>query len=262
MSMQEGFQIDDFRQLLQSELIRRTRANPKYSLRAFARFLEIQPDYLSKLLLGRRAMTARTIHRLGLRLGLKPQDLEKFDSKISRKHQEQIAVYQSLLSDQFQLISDWYHFAILELVHVKGFKPEAKWIARALGITVTEVHSAIERLQRLDFLEITPSGKWKILDSGKSTTIGQELTSAALRKMQRQILEKAIDALEIVSPKERDQSSMTMAIDSTRLAEAKRRILKFRRELSDYLEAGSKRDEVYQISISLFPLTQINREKK
>jgi len=262
MSSVELEQTNDFRQFLQNELIRRTRSNPKYSMRAFARFLEIQPDYLSKLLLGRRQLTRRTILRLGLRLGMAPQDLDKFESNGVANQQEQMAVYRSLLSDQFHVISDWYHFAMLELVHVKGFKPEPKWIARTLGITVTEVHAAIERLQRLDFLEISPSGKWKILDSGKTTTIGHELTSVALRKMQRQILEKAMESLENISPDLRDQSSMTMAIDTSRIGEAKKRILKFRRQLSEFLESSEKRDQVYQISISLFPLSQINREKK
>ena len=64
----------DFREHLQAELLKRTKMNPRYSQRAFARFLSIQPDYLSKLLIGRRPITAKTISRLGAKLGLAPSE--------------------------------------------------------------------------------------------------------------------------------------------------------------------------------------------
>ena len=51
--------------------------------------------------------------------------------------------------DKFSVISEWYHYAILELTYVSGFKADYKWIARKLSITVEEAKVAIERLIRL-----------------------------------------------------------------------------------------------------------------
>jgi uncharacterized protein (TIGR02147 family) len=254
----------DFRRYLQSELVRRTKVNPKYSLRAFARSLGIQPNFLSKILLGQRSVTHATIIRLGLKLGLTPTEIDGFAQKAAQmKSTTAVLVpsYQTLMIDHYHVISDWYHFAMLELATVQNFIPKPQWIARVLGVTVTEVHAAIERLVRLDFLEIKENGKWIILDKGNSTTIGSELTSSALRKMQKQILTQALVALEEVPIEKRDQTSMTMAIDSSLIPEAKLRITRFRRELSSFLENGKKKDQVYQLALSLFPLTQIEDKK-
>ena len=48
---------------------------------------------------------------------------------------------------------------------------------------------------------------------------------------------------------------MTMAINKEKLPEAKERIKKFRRELSQFLNEGETNNEVYNLSISLYPVT-------
>jgi uncharacterized protein (TIGR02147 family) len=255
----------DFRVYLQQELIRRSKANPKYSLRAFARYLGVQPSFLSKILLKQRSVTVKTIHKFGLKLGLNPKEIQKYSQQIPARANGKSSVaetqgapdYHTLVFDHYQVIADWYHYAILELSSVKYFSPSPKWIAKTLGITITETNAAIERLERLDFIEINTDGSWKILDGFNRTTIGTELTAAALRKMQKQIIEKSLVALEEVSIEKRDQTSMTMAIDSSLLPEAKKRITKFRRELCSFLESGPNRDQVYQLAVSLYPVTAI-----
>ncbi len=67
--------LEQFRLSLQSELVRRMRVNPKYSLRAFARFLEIDPSSLSQYLRGRRKFTEKQVETLALKLGLSPLEI-------------------------------------------------------------------------------------------------------------------------------------------------------------------------------------------
>lgn len=207
-------------------------------------------------MLGRRKITVRAIRKLGPRLGLNPKELARYCEKAEVRSLESGDEYTALVHDHFQMISDWYHFAILELVTTATFRAEIKWIARVLGISVAETRAAVARLERLGFLKIDAKAGWQLIGPKDTTTLGTELTSAALRKMQKQILEKAIIAVDEVPAHQRDQSAMTMAIDSARLPEAKERITKFRRELSRFLESGATRDHVYQLSISLFPLTR------
>lgn len=68
----------DFRQFLEDELARRTQSSPRYSLRAFARHLDVDSSFLSKILNGKRTVTVRTIRMFGERLNLTTEDLEKF----------------------------------------------------------------------------------------------------------------------------------------------------------------------------------------
>jgi len=94
------------------------------------------------------------------------------------------------------------------------------------------------------------------------TTVANDYTHAAFRRLQRQVLEKALDALEEIPYKKRDQTSLTMAIDSKKVPQAREKIKKFRRSLCEFLRGTNSFDEVYQMSISLYPLTQLKRRKK
>lgn len=258
----------DFREYLQKELIRRTQVNPQYSLRAFARSLEVQSGFLSKILLAQRRVTIKTIQRFGVKLGLSPLEMSHFEklaknkslNKLNRKEVQLIEPYQKIALDQFQFISDWYHFAILEVMNLSFFKPNIRWIANMIGISNAEAFDAIERLKRLGLIIQNKSGSWKV-SGNNTTTLGTELTNSALRKMQKQILEKAIIALEEIPADQRDQSTMTMAIDSSLIPIAKVKIKRFRRQLCSFLESGQKKDLVYNLSIVLYPVSKKQRSR-
>src|SRR5438105_2196819 len=75
----------DFRLYLQSELVRRCKSNPKYSLRAFAKFLGTDSSRLSKILKDVRPVGGKLIEQFGSRLGLNPIDIESFKINIQRR---------------------------------------------------------------------------------------------------------------------------------------------------------------------------------
>ncbi len=240
-----------FREFLQSELVRRCQQNPSYSMRAFARMLQTDPSTLAKILSGKRVLKKRAIQKLGIRLGLTPFALARFTTTTQTPSGPEYAV---LSADAFHVISEWYHYALLELLRVDHFKPDARWAGRALGISKLEVCAALERLQRVGMLKIDEHGNWIDLSGGRSTTVGNDFTAAAFRNLQRQVLQKALVALEEVPMERRDQTSMTFAADSSQMIEAKARIKEFRRDLAAFLSRGARRDQVYHLGISLYPV--------
>ncbi|WP_413558615.1 DUF4423 domain-containing protein [Bdellovibrio sp. HCB209] len=82
--MQEQNKFSDFRQFLEDELARRSQNYPRYSLRAFARHLEVDSSFLSKILNGKRTVTMRTIRMFGERLNLPGEQLQQF-AEVSRE---------------------------------------------------------------------------------------------------------------------------------------------------------------------------------
>ncbi len=247
----------NFRSYLQNELILRCKKNPNYSLRSFAKFLLVEPSALSKILKDRRNISEKMLKRLCDRLSIGPQRFSEFKKELHVIKTASIkSDYKNLLFDTFKVISEWYHYAILELIQISHFKPDPKWIAKTLGITVSEVNIAVLRLQKLMLLEITEDGKW-IDHSGNFTNIKNEFTDVSLRILQRIFLEKASDALENVPIDKRDQSTVTMAISASLLKEAKEKIKEFRRSLADFLQNNGEKNEVYNLVISLYPLTNI-----
>lgn len=213
------------------------------------------------LLASKRKMTDKTIDRLSKPLHLSHEAVRHFKNAVgSSMDSTPREEFRQIAFDHFRSISDWYHYAILELVAVEGFRPDARWVARSLGISSGEVKAGVERLVRLDLLKITPSGKWQNC-LGNNSNSANDLVMVARRNLQKQILEKAITALDEVPMDIRDQSSMTMAIDSSRIVIAKKLLNQFRRKLSTILQEGGTRDSVYHLSLSLYPVTKSRKKR-
>ena len=68
----------DIRVHLKQELKRRMFMNPSYSLRAFARSLEVSRSFLSKLLKGERSTSLQMLLKIGKRLNLEQSQIENF----------------------------------------------------------------------------------------------------------------------------------------------------------------------------------------
>jgi uncharacterized protein (TIGR02147 family) len=245
----------DFRIFLQNDLVSRMKKNPKYSLRAYSKFLGVNSGTLSRLLSGSRPFTPQLIKDFCSRLSLEPEKTLSFLHQVSRTPARPLVKFDQIAIDHFHVIADWYHYALLELTRIDDFESSAQFVSKALGVPVMEIKAAVERLVRLGYLEIQ-NGKW-VDCSGLISTVGQEWTTPALRKLQKQVLEKAIEALELTPYEKREQTSLTMAIDSKQLPKAKKMIRKFNEEFTALIESAKKRDQVYHCSVSFYPVTQI-----
>jgi hypothetical protein len=79
------------------------------------------------------------------------------------------------------------------------------------------------------------------------------LSSSGIRKFHRQMLEKAIAAVEDQSTEERQLRGLTLAFDSKRIDEAAQMIKGFMTRFERRFAAGSP-DRVYQMSLAFFSL--------
>jgi uncharacterized protein (TIGR02147 family) len=233
-------------------------------VRSFARALEIESSALTKILNGKRAISPKMFDKIGKNLDFTPIQRRLFAESVEEKRGRRIhsktamplPFFEPLEDDVFETIANWYHYAILELIETHGFQPDAKWIAHRLQISVPEVNIAIERLFRLQMIKVDKKGKW--LDhSQEVTNIRSGQTTAAKKLLQREIMTLGLRALDEIPFEHRDHTSMTMAIDSSLLNEAREKVKAFRRELCVFLQSGKKKDSVYQLSVALFPATQI-----
>ncbi|MGE3610246.1 MAG: TIGR02147 family protein [Bacteriovoracaceae bacterium] len=252
----------NFRLWLQSELTDRCRKNSRYSLRSFALLLDIEPSSLSKILAGKRKPTPKVITKICERLSVGPTLTDKF-LKTSREKKTHTSNtdqnFELIAEDTFVYISNWYYAAILELTFTDEIKDDPQYISSALGITVTEAKIAIERLLRLGLLSKEASVLKKT--SAHITNFTPGFTSSANKEFQRQILKKALEAIDLVNGPDKDITSMTMAIDVDKLPEARKIIAQFRRDMCAFLEDGEQ-TRVYNLGIQLYPISKnINKDQ-
>lgn len=248
-----------FRSFLQEELARRCAGNSQYSLRAFAMHLDVDHSTLSQLLRARRRFTEARIRDLGARLGLPAVEIERYvageDGVADVGGSGATSEIRRLARDTASVLSDWHHYAILELVRLDSFRPDVGWISRVLGIAADDVNISLQRLCHLGLLRME-GDTWTDL-CGHASAGFDGFQETTLRRLFEQTRKLAIAAVEESPTSIQEHTSTTVAIDSSRLPAAIERIARLRRDIIEFLEQDGDRDAVYQLEISLFPLTRI-----
>ncbi len=236
--------------------------NPQFSLRAFARQVDVSPAVLSRVLSGKRRLTFKLAVRIADALVLGPLEREElysfFTSSESRKEDGEDRFEKELTIDCFNAMKDWYHYGITQLLFMKSFKEDPKWIAKMLSITELEAKMAIDRLLRLEIIDRDEDGNLFRTSTHLSTST--DVASSGIRHFQKQILEKSIYSLEHDDIMDRDITSITIAINEDRILEAKKEIMKFRKKMAEYLAEGEK-TRVYNLGIHLIPLSKSTKDQ-
>lgn len=249
-------QATDPVKLLRSTLDERCKKNPQYSIRAFARASGISHTVLSLVLSGKRKLSKKATAMLADHLNLDPAQRKSLLKPFSSSDE----TYQTLALDSFELISDWYHYAILSALELPEAKLDAKWMAKQIGIKPLQAALAIDRLKRLGLVEESAAGTWK--QATAPIKIDNSLSTSATKKFHKQLLERAAESIDRDPISDRDFSSMTFSMSASQMDFAKKRIQAFRRELTAELESQGTPETVFNFTIQLYPVTPINKQEK
>jgi uncharacterized protein (TIGR02147 family) len=248
---------------LQGKFFEAQTKNPSYSLRAFAKKIGIVPGAASELLRGHRQASRKMVARIAKKLMLDPQETHELlkhfpETRKERKTQklEQDIVskdYLKLTADQFHLISEWVHYAILSLIMTNNFRSNPEWMAKRLGVTPTKVTACLERLERLGLIEKNAKGVFTRTIARIHTP--DDVFNVSIQKAHIADMELAKQALQDIPLELRDFTSVSVPTAPELLPDAKKLIRKFREELA-HLLSSKPSSEVYQMSVYLYPLTK------
>ncbi|OQW51104.1 MAG: hypothetical protein A4S09_10395 [Proteobacteria bacterium SG_bin7] len=244
----------NYRDLLRDELSERTQRNPRYSLRAFARDLGFSASTLSEVLSGHHSLSPRLLKRLANQLGLSPKQEKQLSKKRTKNVSKENDIF--LAEEAFQLISNWYHFAILELFNTENFKLDTEKVARLLDISEWTVKSAIERLQTLNYLK-KEKDEWRLNSPHEHVVTPKP--SAAIREFHKQAIQKALESLRPDNLDEREFQTLFLAFPKNRIREAKGMINSFRQEFAKKFRQKNKKNSLYSLSMQFYEITK--REK-
>ncbi|WP_413293816.1 TIGR02147 family protein [Bdellovibrio sp. HCB185ZH] len=239
-------------ELLKLEFDKRRERNPNFSLRAFARYLEVSPAQLSQMMAGKRTITVKSMKKMGSRLDLSPTEKSEIAQSLLKEGSSQAEETHRIKLDQdrFQVISDWYHFAILSLTRIKDSQPDPRWIARRLGISVEEAHQAVLRMERMGILQTKP----KFKQVGSLLDVDSKIPSEAIRKYHKQNLDLAIEKIDTVENSLRQIQSLSIPVNPKKIEAFKKLIDDFLENASD-LSDKSAGTEVYSLNVQFVPVT-------
>lgn len=244
----------NFVDLIKRELEIRRVKNPRYSLRAFARDLEISPASLSGILNGGKLPSTRVIKQCSISLKWSKSTLENFLSEA--KMQKEFEKYKFdqmrlFLDDNFYHKDlDWPVFAISRLAQLKENSASPNWISQRLNISKKDVKRALDFLIKFKCIEIVGN---KMLFIKRPAIVSDQSTEISL-KIQDSILDKAKESLTTVGPDERQGLILFSLMDKNKVKRIGDLMRRFGQEVEKAGESTNSPMQVYSMIIQLFPL--------
>jgi uncharacterized protein (TIGR02147 family) len=236
--------------LLNEKFLEMKAKNPRLSHRYFAQKLGVSSGALSEILKGKRNVSTKLASKIAARLHLDPITT----ANLTRGPYEEEALvevnYMQLRDDQFHLISEWPHFAILNLVKSETCQHKVAWFAEQLNLPMKTAQECVDRLLRLKMLSYE---KKKYVRTESFLKTSDDIMNLSIRKSNFEDLEMMKDHLPNLTVYERDLTSMTMLIDPVQIPEMKRWLRRAQDQFAHKFET-TKSHAVFRLTFALFPL--------
>lgn len=249
--------------------------NPHFSQRMFAQKADIKSSgFICDVLKGRRALTVKQVENFLKGMDLKTNEEAFFRGMVSyaqaknhearmewRQHLEKLqpSPMKRLNKVVAEYYKHWYHIAVRESLALFEFKGEFEEFSDQLSRSIfpkikkSEALSSLEFLFKNGFIVKNSLGIWSA--KHKSLTAGSsELGKAYLRGFQGQMMDLAKDALETVTPDQRNISCTTMSISSEGMKQIQERISNFHNEIVQLVQKDFDEDKLYQFNVQFFPV--------
>lgn len=272
MYMEKIYTYSDYRKFIQDYYQYQKSFKKSFTYRTLSARAGINSSGFYPLIVqGKRDLTASTIQKTSIALQLNPQESEYFTNLVwfnQAKTLKKKNIYfdkliellkrkdvQVITEGQYDIFADWYHGAIRELVVCRDFNDDYRKLGTMLKpeITAKQARESVELLIRLGFLK-KENGKY--IQSSPIISTAHDIKSHQIINYQVKMLKLAIEAFDRFGPNDLlSNSSTTFRIskESFELFKIKNRI--HRQELLKIAEADTSADQVYQLNINMFPIS-------
>ncbi len=268
-----------YRETLKSKFSERIAANSRYSLRAFARDLGLSPSYLSQVLSGSRGLTIKSAATLFQKLNISLSDQNIFILEIKKEHarspktkllvQKQIEtalqdkLAHQLTPEMFASMANWFSLVVFQLFYLKDAPTHSRpqfirYCEGQLGLPVEVIEHTLSVL--LDLELVKPVGKG-LTPHHSTVWTTNDIPSAGIRQFHRQMIGRALDAIETQTLEERTLHSHQMPILKSDVPSLNRDMLKFGNlMLRKYGKTETCEGEVvYGLNLQLFKLSDVEK---
>lgn len=261
-------------QMLKLELESRKQTNSSYSMRAFARDLEMPAPHLSMLLAAKKGLSTSKAELILKKLNWSDEDKRLFTQLVeschSRSQRKKQDAYQKLKSkinnlgnsiekfvedDEFLQISDPIHFQIIEALKLEQVDGSFESLKKTLNYNVPELKEACDRLLSLGYLK--KEKEQYIVEEYKIVT-SEKNVSLALRQHHAKQLKSGMEAIYHQEISERCLSSLTVAIPDELIPEVFKKIQEFRKEINQFItdNPNQKKTQIYSLNTQFIKNTK------
>ncbi len=240
--------------LLKKELETKKTSNPDYSLRKLGKDLGMNSGILSSIIAGKRKVSFELAEKVCAKLGMPPAEIVVMlaEPDISQKVSVKIAS-----KEYYEVLSKIEFTTLYALIKTSDFRTDVRWMAERLDISEDEIVEMIRKMVKIGVLKFNDESQLVRTDDVNL----QHLTEVheTMDQLMLSILARASEYYKARDDFKSEFPLMTLAINSSKIFEFKKRNLKFLLECFEFLQEGEK-DQVYSFSQQFFPLTKIEKK--
>jgi uncharacterized protein (TIGR02147 family) len=268
------FNYLDYRQYLM-ELTQELKQRNEYNVRTFASRAGIKtPGYMKMVIDGKRNLTLQTAQKFCRALNISNKEKEYFEKLILYNQTSDPDLKKEFFNDLMHLrprsvdykdeknhgryFSRPHYVSIQEMVALKDFKEDPKWIAKRCfpPIRSSEAKEAIETLLKLGLLKRDKNNN--LYQTQKVVHTKDRNTQVAeTYHYHEAVIDMSRHALGQLAQEERNYYALTLPMSKDLFTQTVDKLYAFRdqiiKEVQDY---EGDFDEVYQMNFQLFPVTK------
>lgn len=251
------------------------KSQKKFNLRLFAKQAGISaPGYLKMIIEGRRNLTEKTAKKFAHAFKLSGKEYNYFLTLVLYNQSEDPDLKKNLFerlialkprSEHFlaqkrhnRYFAHHHHVCIREMVVLKDFHEDYKWIAQRCFPTISpqEAKKAIDTLLELGLLKRNEKGKLAQVENFIHTQ-DKNTEEIEAYHFHEAVLDKARHALGQLPQNERNYYALTLPLPQSLFEEVINDFYEFRDKIVQKINASQKNfDDVYQINFQFFPVTR------
>lgn len=268
----------DFRLFLKDIFMYKKKKNKFFSYRYFASKAGfVSPTFIKLVIEGKRNLTSESIPKIAKGFGLRKKEREFLENLVlmnqAKALDEKDHYYKKLSKMRgyikvkflekaaYDYFHNWYNPVIREIIIFGDRKYTAAQIAAKLDpkITPQQVKQSLKILKNLGMIKQNKDGCWERED--KAVSSGSEVDYIMIANFHKSMLKLAAESIDHHKASERDISAITMSINHKTMAEIKERLIAFRREIIEMACNDKDVDQVIQLNMQAFPVTNSTERK-
>lgn len=259
-------QQEVYLQILQREFDKKKEKNPRYSLRVFAKHLDIDHSTLSQIFSRKRGLSEKLAVKIASNMTLTHHEKQKFltsvDTCFARAKKKKAAAAEKMTQiskynntvvvhhDPLNTINHWRYIAVYELVSTKR-AINVSQLVNVLKLTTEQTETIVSHLCNLNILNREED---QLVATASSVQTLNDIPAEAIVKYHASIAEKAAQSVATHHILEREFQNLVISFSKDQMTGAKQMIRDFMSEFSTKYYNEHPTTEVYSLAVNFFSL--------
>jgi uncharacterized protein (TIGR02147 family) len=275
--MKSIFTYTSYREFLKDFYEYNKRENPRFSHRHIAAKIGFDSGYFTKIIQGKRNISAGLISKFAGFLNLKIKETEYFEALVlfnqaksfseKKRHLERILSFKRadvavLGSHQYELFDKWYYLAVREILAFYPYNGDSEALAKLTvpAILPKQAKKAIYVLEKAGLIRKNASGIYERVEPVWTT--GPEVQSVALINLHRAMADLGKDSFDRFGRDKRSMSTLTLSVSEREYKIIDEELETVRQKFLALARSCEKPDRVYQCNFNVFPLSKLPDAKE